>query len=290
MAATAPDTAVGAGGIKARFPRRFRFRWPVNGRMTAALAFSLFFHLSMITIFRIVIVLPREQVVYYDVSIVSTSGEGAAQMQKTGDTLALAGPSLYDSLPEVELPVVEFAELERLRIRYDAAEPGRGVDDLFQEFTPTDSWARFGGELQRFGKTLRELALPGQEQAPGPAATPEKKRILEHRPAQGFTAYVEWSGPPEDRELLFSPPIKALWEVNPAELARPIEIVFKVDPSGRVVNVWSPILDDSGMIDEVQMTVLQYRFAPLVSSGTEGGSAPAEQSGVLIISAAEEAS
>lgn len=288
MAATAPDTAATGDGIKTRFPRRFPFRRPVSGRMTAALVFSLFFHLSMITLFRIVIVLPREQVTYYDVRIVSTGVETVSEAQKTGDTLALAGPSLYDALPEVELPVIEFAELERLRIRYDAAEPVPGVGDLFREFTPTDSWARFGGELQRFGKTLRELALPGQENVPGQAATPEKPRLLEHRPAQGFTAYVEWSGPPEDRELLFSPPIKALWEVNPSELARPIEIVFKVDPSGRVVNVWSPILDDSGMIDEVQMAVLQYRFAPLASSGADGGGASAEQSGVLVIGAAED--
>lgn len=259
----------------------------MRGRMTAALAFSLFFHLSMITIFRIVIVLPREQVSYYDVRIVSTSGEVTAdaageEPARAGDTLALGGSSLYDALPEVELPVIEFAELERLRIRYGAAEPVPGVGDLFEEFTPTDSWARFGGELQRFGKTLRELALPGEEAAVA-TAVPEKKRLLEHRPAEGFEAYVEWGGPPEDRELLFSPPIKALWGVNPAEMARPVEIVFKVDPSGRVVNVWSPVLDDAGMIDEVQMTVLQYRFAPVVASVAEGDNVPAEQSGVLVI-------
>lgn len=294
MAVTAPESTTDKrkGEGKRRIPR-FVSHWRKRGRLITALAFSLFFHLSMITVFRIVIVLPREQTSYYDVQIVSSPSVAASgpatSPVRPEDTLSLGGSSLYDALPEVELPVIEFAELERLRIRYDATKPLPEMDGLFEDYRPTDSWARFGGELQRFGKTLRDLALPGDGTPPAPALPQEKKRLLTHRPAEGFEAYVEWNGPPEDRELLFSPPVKALWGKNPNDLERPIEIVFKVDSSGKVVNVWSPILEDSSMIDDVQMTVLQYRFAPLVGADAERSGADAEQSGVLIIKAAGEA-
>lgn len=277
------------GGGEGAFSRMRRLR----GRMTTALLISLFFHLSMITVFRIVVVLPRERVKFYDVRIVSTSDESetptaaTVETPMTRDALALGGASLYDDLPEVELPVIEFAELERLRIRYGATEPVSGGGRAFEDYVPTDSWARFGGELQRLGKTLRALALPDEEEKPV-MMEPADRRVLRHRPAEGFEAYIEWSGPPEDRELLFSPPMRVLWQVDPEELSQSLEIVFKVDAGGRVVNVWSPRLDDSGAMEEIQMTVLQYRFAPLAEYGAEESSqgAPAkavEQSGVLYI-------
>lgn len=274
--------------------RRSLFRRPLLTRLTAALTVSLLFHLSMITVFQIVIALPSDPVEYYEVRLVSSPEEpartsDAAAAARGPDTLALSGAALYDPLPAVALPIVEFAELERLRIRYDASAPLTGMGRFLEDTAPTDSWARFGGELQRLGRTLREIALPGQET--GAARAGEAQQYLTHRPAEGFEAYIEWSGPPRDRELLFSPPIRALWNLNPAEVTRPFEIVFKVDTAGRVVNVWSPMLDDSGVIDDVQMTVLQYRFAPLARYDAAGRPleepVPAsEQSGVLFIRAA----
>ena len=292
MTLSAPEPVVARETGRTRgFRRSLRSR-AIRARLAAALSFSILFHLSMITIFQIVIAFPRDELQYYEVRIVSSPPEGApapgdAVTQRAGDMLALGGASLYDLLPPVELPVLEFAELERLRIRYDASDSLPEIQGLFDTGPAPDSWARFGGELQRLGKTLREFALPGQD-GPAPAREEERQRLLAHRPAEGYEAYIEWSGPPRDRELLFAPPIRALWRLHPADLTRPFEIVFKVDASGRVVNVWSPILDDSGMIDEVQMTVLQYRFAPLTAAGLDTGEASTatEQSGVLFIRAA----
>ncbi len=276
-------------------PRSSVFERRQRRRMTFALIGSALFHLSMITLFEIVIIFPREDLQYYQVSIVSSPESPAPAAEpatsaapRTGDALALGGTRLFDDgLPAVELPVVEFAELERLRIRYDASDPMPALPDLLDDPAPGDSWARFGGELHRLGQRLRDLALPGDET--GPASTTGKQaRRLIHRPAEGFEAHIEWSAPPHDRELLFAPPIKALWRLNPAELRRDIEIVFKVDPSGRVTNVWSPLIDEDGLIDDVQITALQYRFAPLSSVGADEGTTatPSEQSGILFIRAA----
>ncbi|MGI6139703.1 MAG: hypothetical protein ACOYI9_11815 [Candidatus Hydrogenedentales bacterium] len=259
--------------------------WRKRRRLGIALIVSLFFHLSMITVFKIVIALPREQVSYYDVHLVYSAPaertDVAQHLPRSEDTLSLTGTALYGELPEVELPVVEFAELERLRIRFDAAQADPGADRMFEAYAPSDSWARFGSELQRFGKTLREFAFPGDGAADTTAAQiAQTTRVQSHRPAEGFEAYIEWNGPPADRELLFAPPIQALWGVNPDRFDRPIEMVFKVDANGKVENVWSPHLENSTLLDDVQMAVLRYRFAPLTDS-------TAEQSGVLVILAAE---
>ena len=72
-------------------------------------------------------------------------------------------------------------------------------------------------------------------------------------------------------------------------MTRQLEIVFKVNPAGRVTNVWSPMIEETELIDDVQLTLLQYRFAPLeaYTADTAATSTPAvEQSGVLFIRAA----
>jgi len=272
--------------------RRLKIARREKRRFRLAFALALAFHLSMITVFEIVIPFPKHDMEFYSVSIVSrTSPAETSGTARAGELLALSGAARFDEeLPEVALPVIEFAELERLRIRYDASEPLPALDDFFGARKPADSWARFGGELHRLGRSLRELALPDEDAPMG--VTSKQTHALRHRPAEGFEAYIEWNTPPHDRELLFAPPMKALWRVNPSKLRRPIEIVFKVNPSGRVVNVWSPMIDDDGLMDDIQMTVLQYRFAPVTDYDDEGPERQAlkateEQSGVLFVKMAE---
>ena len=232
-------------------------------RFRIAFVLALLFHLSMVTVFEIVIPFPRHDTQYYNVSLVSSPNAIASARIRSGDILALSGAdNLEYKLPAVDLPTIEFAEIDRLRIRYSAADPLPDLDAVFNTPRPADSWSRFGSELHRLGRSLRDLALPGEEDM-RPASRFNEERCLLHRPAEGFEAYVEWSGPPYDRELLFAPPIKALWKIAPSEITRPLEIVFKVNASGRVINVWSPMIEGSELLDDVQMTLLQYRFAPL---------------------------
>ena len=82
------------------------------------------------------------------------------------------------------------------------------------------------------------------------------------RPAAGFEAHIEWVAEPRDRELLFAPPIVALWGADPAVLDEPLVIQFSVNARGRVVSVWSPQLDDDGILSSAQNSLLKYRFEP----------------------------
>jgi len=261
-------------------------------RFRIAFVLALLFHLSMITIFQIVIYFPRNDTQYYTINLVSSPSVAPNTTEKSSDTLSLGGAAELQGLPAVDLPVIEFAEIDRLRIRYGAADPLPDMDRFFGTADTRDSWSRFGGDLQKIGRSLRNLALSGED-APFSEPLGKSKRMLLHSPAEGFQAYIEWSGPPYDRELLFAPPVKALWNLNPMQLKRPLEIVFKVNASGRVTNVWSPTIENSELTDDVQMTLLQYRFAPLSSdaggNSTGASAEDSEQSGVFFIQAAGDA-
>lgn len=259
---------------------------PKRSKFIAALLCSCIFHLSMITVFRIVIAFPKDTVQYYELHIIASTdtmeiSSPASQPLRSRNALTLTG---QQAMPEVHLPIIEFAEMERLRIRYTSPDMSPSDSDEYQTIRIRDSWARFGEELQRLGKSLREIALPSSE-IEKDLPEPPQRVVQSFKPAEGFEATIEWNNPPTTRELLFAPPLRALWNLNPAELTRPLEIVLKVDANGKVVNVWSPQLDDSGLIEEVQMTILQYRFAPLSEFEQRTGTdfSTTEQTGIVII-------
>ena len=254
-------------------------------RMAGAVVFSTLFHLSMVTLFRIVVYFPEPEVTYYTMDIipVAASAAGASAGAPQGG-LRLGGSELAQAFtaPEVRLPALDFAELERLRVSGIGAGDDALMDKVFGVQEPRDSWGRFSRGLQRFGESIGDLAWPWD----GEGAAGEPKPAAAHRPAVGFEGYVVWNSAPPDRELLFAPPIEALWKAGPEALARPLELVITVNPAGRVVNVWSPTVEGGELTDAVQMAVLNYRFAPL-GEGPDG--APArEQMGALYIRAAED--
>jgi len=270
------------------------YRPAVSKRSSAfryALAFSALVHLSMVTLFSIVIFFPHQDLQFFAFEIVPTPVQASVARPAGG---ALRSPSIADplarglgldepvrlarSLPDIKLPTLEFAELDRLRVRQESLASASLYEGLL-DGAPRDSWGQFGAGLKRVGRSLSRLSLSGD--------TPDEAAALAragppptHRPAQGFEAYVEWAAEPRDRGLLFTPPIKALWDIAPSSLKRPIEMVLKVNPQGRVVNVWSPSVEDSGLLDAVQMAVLRYRFEPLARETA------AEQPGTLYIRAA----
>lgn len=283
MAAASQRAAVHAA------PRRAggRFLRGLTARFAAALAVSTLFHLSMVTLFQIVVYFPREDTEYLHFEIVSVPAPRAARPARPpgGDPafadisggLRLGGSELAQSLaPQVDLPSLEFAELDRLRVRSEAGGPGDIVDRMFTERPPADSWGRFSREMRQFGQSLRQFAAPDD---PGAPAAPEKIPAARHRPASGYGGYVLWDGEPAARELLFAPPVQALWDAGPGAARWPVEMVITVNPAGRVINAWISNAEEGALLDAVQMTVLQYRFAPL--PGADGGGA--NQMGTLFI-------
>jgi len=267
-----------------------------NRPFTVALVVSTLFHLSMVSVFSIVLWFPRYDVRYYPVEIVqhyaaaarprlakrnTGAGRNALRVPSpdrmieglggladeggemldgaTVQELAVGGGDLTDdawaSLPPIELPRLQFADLERLRTREESLRIRSQFSDLFEERTE-DSWALFSRRLRGIGGALTRWTSgrPAPERA-GP--------IRVSSPAPGFALYIEWMSRPKDRELLFSPPIRALWGVDPAGLGDSVAFVFKVNPQGKVTEVQVPVEDDEGITDGVGGALARYRFAPL---------------------------
>lgn len=269
-----------------------------------SLLFSALFHLSMVTIFSIGIWFPATPTRYYSFRIVpqrsainSSTSIGAdisrqvLRVPDAGHPLDLISDTVVDSpqnsvappprlagaegilggLPPVDLPKLEFAGLERLRLQRESLEIRQRYES-FWEYTEGSNWFDLGRGLER----LRD-ALSIGDVARDPA---ERYGIMPHPvagAAPGFDLYIEWMSEPKNRQLLFSPPIEALTNASPHAVGVSITFVFRVAPNGRVKEVLpgSPGVDIE-FADSVAATLSNYRFAPL----EEGNS---DQYGTLII-------
>lgn len=248
-----------------------------NRVLVVALTVSALLHLSAVTVFRVVIYFPREDIEYVQFSIVRAAPEPAIE-SGAGPGGAWRPPHLAAGLdhgrlamraplPDVELPTLEFAELQRLRVRQEGMLSDEMRREIFHE-EEGDSWRRFGQHLDRVRRSLTGLSLSGgaegypETSLAVPAAGLEPE-LPAARPADGYEAFLEWNTEPADRQLLFAPPIQALWDASPATLRLPLAIVIEVSAMGRVVNVWSPAVDEDGLVDAVQLGVLKYKFEPL---------------------------
>ena len=258
-----------------------------------ALGISGLLHLSMVTLFSIGIYFPREEHQYHDFEIVD-SRMLAAGFSEHADSLELPpggelGPGIArgpafggengehfatPSLPAIELPQIEFADLERLRLR----EMGADAESRYRRHSashPRDSWARFGQELERFGDALARL--PFLSESSETRHEPDSE-VLTH-PAPDFKARVEWLSDPKDRQLIFAPPIDALWGLEPAAF-QPMTFIIRVNAEGRVVEVISPSEGDPELVSQVGRQLLRYRFAPHNASQMETQLASYTLSGV----------
>lgn len=259
-----------------------------NPVLRLAILISLLFHLSMVTLFQIVIFFPQNEIDYFIFRIIdprtqqaraATVGE-RLRIPSADEALERIAPGaenstlrdIVPSLPEIELPTLEFAMLDRLRLKSEGLDIRERYRELFQD-EPQDTWTRFGRKLSSLGGVLSRMGGSGpRSQAPQPA--------LVSRPAPGFEAYLIWMGEPKDRDAVAVAKIDALWGVDPSNLEQSITLVFKVDREGKVVEVIVPIEDEFGFADSAAQALLKYRF----ESAPEDG--PDMQHGTLVIGAA----
>lgn len=247
-----------------------------NRALIAALAVSGLFHLSMVSVFQIMIWFPRHDIEYFRVEIVRQSPAGrvassdvpverhALRVRSSDELFGGGGAEAvedplaggWDALPPIDLPRIEFAELDRLRTREESLKIRSQFTELF-DARPKDSWALFSEELRGLGQRLRS-GLVGDE-----PAEPPRRPTRVGSPAPGFSIYVQWMQAPYERELLFSPPVQALWEVDAVELAQPIALAFTVNAQGKVTEIQIPMEDDAGLVSAIGSALMKYRFAPL---------------------------
>jgi hypothetical protein len=243
-----------------------------------ALALSLLFHLSAVTLFRIVFSFPHKDIEYFNVAIVETPAPGPGL---AGEKLSVAGPDFSAApatdppLPDIQLPALKFDRLSMLRMRQEALETRSRFDELFAGATD-EPWTHAASSFSALGQTLSRLTFG----TPDPA-TPAPAPVS--RPAPGFEAYIEWTSEPHDRKVVAVVPIDKLWGLSPSALPEPITLKFNVNRKGKVVGrilIFSPLHDPKGYADASGQALKRYRFEPLLGDG------PPTQSGTLIVRAA----
>lgn len=234
------------------------FRW--------ALLASLLLHISALTIFKIVIYFPRQDIVYADFAVVAEGGPTSPAentVASTNPQLRLRGPDLDRALgtaPPVELTTLEFGELSRLQLRQEALADER----LYESIAGggVDSWKRFGAGLREITEALDSL---GESRSEVPSLAPPPEAISLSL-SEDFEARLTWQAPPFDRPAIFVPPLEALWSLAPAAFSS-ILLVLEVDASGRVVNVYSQSEADRSLLDALQAAALKLRFERIAESG-----------------------
>ncbi len=251
----------------------------------AAFAFSLLFHLSMITVFRIVVLIPPSGLSFIGFRIVDPGRDrgGAsntlrlASSESAFDRMAAEESARDDDdrrwarLPaiDIELPTVEFDELEILRARSKGLEVGKQYSQVFEDGAD-DSWARFGRQMDSVGEALMRTTqdLLGIE--------PEGRTPV-GSPAPGFETYIEWLDGPIHRLPIALIKIEALRGVNPDHLRQPISLSFEVNRAGKVAKVIPQGEDEQGFTEAAATALFRCAFEP---AGTD---APEFQQGMMIV-------
>lgn len=207
-----------------------------------AMAVSLVFHLSAITLFSIVIYFPKESLRYYRLSFVEERGEpiaAAAALAESPLAARLTGqaPAAAINLPRLEFDPVGRLEIGRLNL---------GGTSFYEEDAEArpDTWAQFGTGIQRVRASLLELA--GGDDAP-----------LIEVPALGAGVRTEadW-GAAAPRELLYAPP--ALFGARPR--AGGEEFLLTIAADGTVLSALAVTPGASGFADEATAYLVRCRF------------------------------
>ena len=254
------------------------------------LCVSILFHLSAVTLFRIVVYFPRHDIEYIDIAIIESRaltpsiplGQDRLELPNPESGLErlelaenpLATQAELGGIPSIQLPTLQFEELGLLRVRRQVLETRSRYRELFQD-QPVDAWARFGRQIGSISESLTRLThgvSPDDSDRPLPVS----------RPAPGYEAYLEWLSAPSDRQPLSVHPIDALWGLDATDFGEPLALLFRVDRAGDVVDVLDHVEGAGDVLEASAKALLRYRFEPLLGDG------PEIQHGTLIIRAAGE--
>lgn len=245
-----------------------------------AFAISASLHLSLVTVFTVVVYFPVQTTHYYQFDIVNpitresllAGAPHELKVPSMDDVLASASRhdqqplniepglamNLAPELPSITLPTFGGSEFERLELRHQSL----SIRSAFEETQTATAWERFSREVGQLREAISRFSLFGPHEDAPPLQ-------FIGRPVEGVALYIEWMSGPKDRALLFSPPIENLWRLDPASLVESIALVFTVAPSGEVIEVLTPLEDEAGVIASAGKALLKYQFEPLPEGQSE---------------------
>ena len=225
-----------------------------------ALLISILFHLSAITLFRIVIYFPQQTTQYYALAFLEELAMSeTVPVPESAMIAALTGPRAVRS---AELPKLAFdpqGQLEIGRLRLG----GRSFyNDLSDAAPRLDSWERFGEGVQSVRASLLSLAgAPVPNDMPRDAGGEDLLAQSKIGLGPDLSGELDWSGSGA-RELISAPP--ALFQRDVPAFNG--EYLLNVAPDGAVRSVISLNTEPSGLESGVRAYLERCRVAPDLSA------------------------
>lgn len=231
---------------------------------------SVFFHLSMVTLFSIYVYVPVSRPTYAQLAInyLQPVQSSVASMELTLSAPDLSNPPppvqaesaipeterLTLELPLISPPTLDIPQLEHAEIIASKAT----VQSAFRK-EQRDLWARTIDRFESLEDRARELmSIPSVF----PEVETQRQVTTIYQPDAALEVYIQWNLEPRDRKLDPGAPLDVLEKVDADELDKPILLTFRVNPTGEVLYVFADP-GASGLEQEIAAALSTFHFAPL---------------------------
>lgn len=243
-------------------------------RFFIIILFSLLLHLSAVTIFKIVVYVPRSDLQYIDIKVVQVESPmilASSQLRISGGSEDFGwsgGRNLVSGIEnKIELPQLEFEEMEKLRLRSTLIEEIEREKPLIQEFR--DSWAQFGVGVSKIRESLSALSPFGEESKYSNIKHSESAPVLRHNIGNNIEITYRCLAPPYQRKILFVP--LSLDITGKLDRAAPqsFEFLLEVNFDGNVVRVADLSIEGGESLSHIKELVEKIKFEPLFEVSSE---------------------
>ncbi len=243
-------------------------------RFFVIILFSLLLHLSAVTIFKIVVYVPRSDLQYIDMKVVQVESPmilASSQLRISGESQDFGWGGSKDLVSgidnKIELPQLEFEEMEKLRLRSTLIEEIETEKPLIQEFR--DSWAQFGVGVSKIRESLSALSPFSEESKYSNIKRSESASILRHNIGNNIEITYRCLAPPYQRKILFAP--LSLDITGKLDRAAPqsFEFLLEVNSDGNVVRVADLSIEGGENISDIKELVEKIKFEPILEVSLE---------------------
>ena len=248
-----------------------------RNRFFKTILFALLLHLSAVTLFKIVVYIPRSDLQYLDIRVVQ------ADTDKTTSSILTSRLKLSKNLGDdnkdnefdindlkqtsgFELPKIEFEELEKLKLRRSLVEEEVSPQPLSVEYR--DSWAQFGAGINRIRESITALSpfAPSTELQNKESEENTSAPLMKQSIGDGTEIIFRWITPPYNRTILFFPGLLEMSKKSMVEDEKNYDFMLTVLPDGTVSRVIDLNIIEDEVSRYIEGEIGKIRFEPLINT------------------------
>lgn len=244
-----------------------------RNRFFKTIIFALILHLSAVTLFKIVVYIPRSDLQYLDIRVVQADIDKSysstlTSRLKLSKKLESEGDLNVNELRQsssFELPKIEFEELEKLRLRRTLVEEETIPPPLSEEYK--DSWAQFGAGINRIRESISAFspfspATGIREKQPDDNSVAP---LIKQNIGNGIEIVFRWINPPYDRTVLFFPGLLEMSRKPMVDEDKDYDFMLTVLPDGTVTRVIDLNIIEDEITKYIEEEISKIRFEPLIN-------------------------